>query len=132
MPRQTIRQQLINGKLLHELDLTETEEWERRKALFSRYSTEEQARFAQYRLTNAQVIEEFFRQADIAWQKGHTSYSANCIVEFIRHHTNISEDPTTSAFKIDSTFVPMLGRYYIVKNPERNGFFRFKMGKRVR
>lgn len=66
----------------------------------------------------------FEQQAMLVSKKGFKRYSARTIVEFLRHHTAITENG--SEWKINDHAIPHLARLFIKNHPQSAGFFEFR------
>ena len=70
---------------------------------------------------NQHIWEAFEKQALLVSQRGFKHYSARTIVEFLRHHTAISEEG--SLWKINDHAIPHLSRLFMKVHPEYKGLF---------
>jgi len=70
---------------------------------------------------NHHIWEAFEKQALLVSQKGFKHYSARTIVEFMRHHTAISENG--DLWKINDHATPHLARLFMKVHPQYQGFF---------
>lgn len=77
--------------------------------------------FTAWLAENEHVWLAFEREALAVWRAGHSRYSARTIVEFLRHHTAITE--RTGAWKINNNAAPYLARMFEVAHPHIKGFF---------
>lgn len=70
---------------------------------------------------NVHLFDRFVIEAHKVVSTGRSRYSARTIVEYMRHHTEISDDSKT--FKINSNLVPALSRASMAIFPSLNGLF---------
>ena len=63
----------------------------------------------------------FQEQALLVSKRGFKHYSARTIIEFLRHHTAISEKG--DLWKINDHATPHLARLFMANHPELKGFF---------
>ena len=73
---------------------------------------------------NMHIWYAFEREAQNIRAKGRDHYSARTIVEFLRHHSTISEKGGT--WKINSNSIPYLSRLFVLIHPEAKDFFEFR------
>ena len=72
---------------------------------------------------NSHIYEAFEREALATAQK-RSHYSARTIVEFLRHHSMITEK--SGDWKINDHATPHLARLFAKRNPMHKNFFDFR------
>ncbi len=77
--------------------------------------------FAGWVAENQHIWLAFEREALAVWNRGHQRYSARTIIEFLRHHTAITE--RNGAWKINNNAAPYLARMFEAAHPKLKGFF---------
>ena len=77
--------------------------------------------FDEWLENNNHIWEAFEKQALLVSKRGFKHYSARTIVEFLRHHTAISEEG--SLWKINDHAIPHLSRLFMKVHPEHKGLF---------
>lgn len=81
---------------------------------------------------NLHVYGAFCKEALSVRQRGFTHYSSRTIVEFLRHHTAIKENPAPGAgWKINDHNVPYLGRLFDLEHPKSAGLFEYRRTKKA-
>jgi hypothetical protein len=73
---------------------------------------------------NKHIWLAFHKEADRVRSAGRKHYSARTIVEYLRHHSAVSEKNST--WKINDHCVPYLGRLYVLAVPSAQDFFEFR------
>lgn len=74
---------------------------------------------------NLHIWEAFCENAIRIKKRGFKHYSSRTIVEFLRHHTALQENPG-AAWKINDHNVPYLARLFDLVHPEHAGLFEFR------
>ena len=70
---------------------------------------------------NLHIWKAFEKEALLVRAKGREHYSARTIIEFLRHHSAVSE--VGGMWKINDHSVPYLGRLFVLVHPEAKNFF---------
>ena len=73
---------------------------------------------------NQHIWSAFCKEADQVRSTGRSHYSSRTIIEYLRHHSAVSEKNST--WKINDHCVPYLGRLYVLLKPEAKDFFEFR------
>lgn len=73
---------------------------------------------------NLHVWEAFVAETRKVIARGHRHYSSYTIVEFLRHHTAISE--SAPSYKINNNHRPYLPRLFDAAYPEHAGLFEYR------
>ena len=73
---------------------------------------------------NLHIWKAFEKEALLVLAKGREHYSARTIIEFLRHHSAVSE--VGGMWKINDHSVPYLGRLFVLVHPEEKNFFEFR------
>ena len=73
---------------------------------------------------NQHIWEAFEKQALLVSERGFKHYSARTIVEFLRHHTTITEKD--GEWKINDHATPHLARLFAKRNPMHKSLFEFR------
>lgn len=74
---------------------------------------------------NVDVWRRFESEANKVWRnKDNKHYSARTIVEYLRHHSSVSD--AGYDFKINDHHAPVLARMWTFLYPERAGFFELR------
>lgn len=66
----------------------------------------------------------FEREANKMWEQGRKHYSANTIVEYLRHYTLLAD--VEAEFKVNDKWTSSLARLYACHYPERASMFEFR------
>lgn len=75
---------------------------------------------------NWPIFMAFEHHAIQVWHRGRRHYSARTIVEYIRHHTLLSEAEVE--FKINDWWTPSLARLHLCLHPDHAGLFELRDG----
>ena len=78
----------------------------------------------EYHHQNPLVWTHFRRFTRQAIHKGFQHYSTNTIFARIRWETDEADEFGKSTFKINNTYAPYYARWFMIKYPEHDGFFR--------
>ena len=81
--------------------------------------------FLDWLADNLHVWDAFVREGQHVIRRGFKHYSAYTIVEFLRHHTAVSEAGST--WKINNNHRPYLARLFEIKYPEHAGLFEMRV-----
>jgi hypothetical protein len=73
---------------------------------------------------NWPIFMAFEHHAIQVWNRGRRRYSARTIMEYIRHHTLLSEEE--SEFKINDWWTPSCARLYLSLHPDHAGLFELR------
>lgn len=76
---------------------------------------------------NYSVWLAFEREAILAWNMGRRNYGANTIIEFLRHHTLITEKD--SDFKICDMWTSSIARLFAMMHADKETLFAFRERK---
>lgn len=74
---------------------------------------------------NQKVWEAFEAEALKVIARGHQHYSSKTIMEFLRHHSMISES-AESPWKLNNNLTPYLSRLFALIHPEFAGLFSYR------
>ena len=81
---------------------------------------------------NLHVWDAFASEALTIHGMGRKSYSGRTIVEFLRHHTAIRQNPSAGdIYKINDHHAPYLCRLFELAYPQAIGFFQKRKSKKV-
>jgi hypothetical protein len=80
--------------------------------------------FEDWLFENIHIWYAFEKEAQNIRARGREHYSSRTIVEFLRHHSAISEKG--GMWKINDHSVPYLGRLFVLVHPEAKNFFEFR------
>ncbi|NBT69090.1 MAG: hypothetical protein EBT78_15160 [Betaproteobacteria bacterium] len=83
------------------------------------------AEFLEWLPENHHIWMAFEAEALKVLRKGFKHYSARVIVEVLRHHSALAENPDTG-WKINNNIIPYLGRLFALINPAHASFFEFR------
>lgn len=79
--------------------------------------------FDEWIKSNNHVWEAFEKQALLVIERGYKHYSARTIVEFLRHHTAITE---VGEWKLNDHATPYLARKFMKTYPQHQGLFELR------
>ena len=86
--------------------------------------------FVDWLPSNMHIFNAFSNEAFKLIKMGREHYSAYTIVEFLRHHTALTE--TTGEWKINNNYRPYLARLFGLCHPQRAYFFELRETKKVK
>jgi hypothetical protein len=85
------------------------------------------AEFMAWLPENLHVYEAFEREALACVRRGFAHYSARTIIEWLRHHTALTE--TGGPWKLNDWHTPYLARLFALTNPAHRELFEFRQAK---
>jgi hypothetical protein len=74
---------------------------------------------------NIAIWEAFEAEALKVVAKGHEHYSSKTILEFLRHHSMLSEN-TDSPWKLNNNLTPYLARLFAMVHPSHASLFAYR------
>jgi len=88
------------------------------------HADEMSAEFLVWLPDNLHVWEAFVREVFKVKGRGFTHYSSRTIIEFLRHHSSVTE--VGSQWKINDHNVPYLPRLFDIVYPQHAGLFEYR------
>jgi hypothetical protein len=85
--------------------------------------------FLEWLPDNLHIFRTFSAEAIKIKNRGYSHYSSYTIVEFMRHHTAITEK--NGEFKINNNHRPYLARLFDLFYPQHAGLFEYRITKKV-
>lgn len=76
---------------------------------------------------NLHIWDAFVAQAMLLVKRGRSHYSAYTIVEFLRHHSAVSETGPGLEWKINNNVRPYLPRLFDAAYPQHAGLFEYRL-----
>lgn len=87
--------------------------------------------FDEWLQNNWHVYETFESLANEVWGAGRSHFGAKSLWETMRFQMAIEETPNTeSEFKLNNNWHSQCARLYVALNPNRKGFFEFRVCRR--
>ena len=83
------------------------------------------AEFIKWLPDNLSIWNAFVAETFKIIRRGHKHYSSRTILEFLRHHSAVSE--TNSEFKINNNVQPYISRLFDIAHPEWAGLFEYRV-----
>ncbi len=93
-------------------------------ATAKRYSYLFSAEFLEWLPNNLHIWDAFVREANRIMATGRNHYSSYTIVEFLRHHSAVTEKG--GEWKINNNHRPYLPRLFDMMYPEKAGLFEYR------
>ena len=81
--------------------------------------------FGEWLSENFGIWTRFESESDRVWLRGRRHYSANTIIEYLRHETSM-RDQSDAVFKLNDKWTSSLARLYALSRPGRTELFEFR------
>lgn len=82
---------------------------------------------------NTHIYDAFAREAVAIRSRGFNHYSARTIIEFLRHHASLRQNPISAdePWNLNDHYTPYLARLFMLDNPSCDGLFEFRKTKKA-
>jgi len=81
-------------------------------------------KFVEWLQDNHHIFTAFAQQAKDVANKGFKHYSSKTIIEYLRHHTALSEEG--GEWKINNNYTPHMARLFDLRYPSYAGMFEYR------
>ena len=81
-------------------------------------------KFVEWLQDNHHIFTAFAKQAIDVANKGFRHYSSKTIIEYLRHHTALTE--SGGEWKINNNYTPYMARLFDLRHPSYAGMFEYR------